>query len=99
MQYSNNLTPIDIDLICELPNEYPDEFNEFCLNNTLNPPNITTGNGKALSVMLKYKDHYWNREMCDKFVRKFSIVCEVLCKVWGKVLCEVWGEVRCEGRI
>jgi len=73
MQYSNNLTPIDIDLICELPNEYPDEFNEFCLNNTLNPPNITTGNGKALSVMLKYKDHYWNREMCDKFVRKFSI--------------------------
>lgn len=64
---------VDVDLINELPNEYPDEFNKFCLNNDLKPPNITTGNGKALSVMLKYRYCYWNRDVCDKFVEKFKI--------------------------
>jgi hypothetical protein len=64
---------INLDLITELPNEYPDEFNEFCRINTLKPPNITTGNGKALSVMLKYKNYYWDRDVCDKFVEKFNI--------------------------
>ena len=64
---------INLDLISELPNDYPNEFNEFCLINNLKPPNITTGNGAALSVMLKYKFCYWNRDVCDKFVQKFNI--------------------------
>ena len=64
---------INIDLITEIPNEYPVEFNIFCLNNNLKPPNITTGNGRALSVMLNYKFKYWNRVACDKFVEKFNI--------------------------
>jgi len=64
---------IDIQLITELPDSYPDEFNEFCSLHGLTPPNITTGNGKALSVMLKYKFCYWNRSVCDKFVEKFNI--------------------------
>jgi hypothetical protein len=64
---------IDINNIDELPNEYPDEFNELCLANGLQPPNINTGNGKALSVLLKYKYCYWNRVVCDKFVEKFNI--------------------------
>lgn len=69
----NEYELIDINLVDELPIEYPDEFNEFCQKNGLNPPSIITGNGKALSVMLKYKFHYWNRNMCDKFVEKFDI--------------------------
>jgi hypothetical protein len=27
----------------------------------------------ALSVMLKYKYYYWNRDACDEFVKKFNI--------------------------
>lgn len=64
---------INLDLITELPNDYPDEFKKFCRINNLKPPNITTGNGKALSVMLKYKLYYWNRDVCDKFIKKFNI--------------------------
>ena len=64
---------INIDLITELPTEYPEEFKEFCLSNGLKPPNISTGNGKALAAMLKYPYYYWDRETCDAFVKKFNI--------------------------
>lgn len=64
---------IDIDAIHDIPNEYPDEFIQFCLQHGLKYPNINTGNGKALSVMLKYKNCYWNRKTCDAFVKKFNI--------------------------
>ena len=64
---------IDIDTIHELPTEYPEEFIKFCKENDLHPQSITTGNGKALSVMLKYRYCYWNRVTCDKFVEKFNI--------------------------
>jgi len=64
---------INISLISKLPLKYPDEFNEFCQKNELKPPNITTGNGIALSVMLENKNKYWNRDACDKFVEKFNI--------------------------
>ena len=75
---------INLDLITELPNEYPTEFNEFCLNNNLNPPNRTTGNGKALSVILKYMYCYWNRDVCDKFVEKFNIVTKDSIQLFNK---------------
>lgn len=64
---------IDINKINELPLKYPDEFNKFCEMNELKPPNITTGKGKALSVMLENKNKYWDRDTCDKFVEKFNI--------------------------
>lgn len=64
---------INSNLITELPTAYPDEFTAFCRIHNLNPPSITTGNGKALSVMLKYKFCYWNRDACDTFVKKFNI--------------------------
>lgn len=75
---------IDINTIDELPNEYPNEFNEFCLINGLNPPNITTGNGKALSAMLKYKYSYWNRTTCNKFVEKFNITTKDSIQLFNK---------------
>jgi len=71
--YSDNLTLIDVDKIDELPSEYPEEFTEYCRINDLKPPNITTGNGKALSVMITYKGNYWDRKTCDQFVEKFKI--------------------------
>jgi hypothetical protein len=61
---------ININLIIELPNEYPNDFSEFCAINGLKPPNITTENCRSLSVMLKYRYYYWNRDVCDKFVEK-----------------------------
>lgn len=64
---------INVSEIEELPSEYPQEFIDFCNNNNLKPPNITTGNGRALSVMLKYKYCYWNRTTCNQFVDKFEI--------------------------
>jgi|UniRef100_A0A6C0CW22 hypothetical protein len=70
---SEKLTLIDIDKITELPKEFPEEFTEFCRINDLKPPNITTGNGKALSVMITYKGNYWDRKTCDQFVEKFKI--------------------------
>jgi hypothetical protein len=70
---SDNLTLIDVDKIDELPSEFPEEFTEFCRINDLKPPNITTGNGKSLSVMLTYKGNYWDRKTCDQFVEKFKI--------------------------
>lgn len=75
---------INLDLITELPNEYPNVFNEFCSINNLKPPNITTGNGKALSVMLKYKFCYWNRDVCDKFVEKFDIATKDSIQLFNK---------------
>lgn len=64
---------IEIENINELPDDYPEEFKQFCSKNKLKPPSIKTGNGKALLVMLKYKYYYWNRETCDKFIKKFNI--------------------------
>jgi len=68
-----DMSLIDVSAIAEIPDEYPDEFNAFCLNNCLKPPNISSKNGKALSVMLNNKNHYWNRKTCDELVKKFNI--------------------------
>jgi hypothetical protein len=69
----NPMTRVNIDEIRELPNEYPEEFTDFCKENNLTPPKITTGNGRALSVMLENQNKYWDRESCDAFVAKFDI--------------------------
>jgi hypothetical protein len=78
------LLPVDVDVITDLPSEYPDEFIEFCSKNSLHPPSITTGNGKALSVMLKYKDVYWDRNACDKFCNKFNILTKDSIQLFNK---------------
>jgi len=66
-------TRINLENISELPQEYPQEFVEFCTQHSLTPPKITTGNGRALSAMLAYPCQYWDRETCDAFVAKFDI--------------------------
>lgn len=64
---------LNIDIITHIPDSYPDEFNAFCEIHILKPPKITTGNGKALSIMLANKDTYCDRDFCDSFVKKFNI--------------------------
>lgn len=64
---------IDVNMITELPDTYPDEFNDFCSTHGLKPPKITSKNGIALSLMLKYRYYYFNRETCDIIVKKFNI--------------------------
>jgi hypothetical protein len=64
---------INVDLIHEIPDKYPDEFIEFCVINELNPPDISSGNGKALSLMLRYNKNYFNRKTCNKICKKFNI--------------------------
>jgi hypothetical protein len=75
---------INLDLITELPIKYPDEFNDFCLSNELKPPNISTGNGKALAAMLSYPTYYWDRVTCDAFVKKFNIITGDSIQLWNK---------------
>lgn len=64
---------IDISIINELPEEYPNEFILFCENNNINIPNIKSKRGIALSLMLKYKNKYWNRDTCNLITEKFNI--------------------------
>lgn len=87
---------INIDFITEIPSEYPDEFKEFCLTNDLKPPNISTGNGKALAAMLKYPNFYWDRETCDAFVKKFNIITKDSIQLFNKH--NQWGIQTNSGR-
>ena len=73
MSFEKPQKKIDIDIIDKLPNKFPDELIEFFKNNDLKLPDIKTGNGIALSVMVSYPNYYWDRETCDKFVEKFNI--------------------------
>lgn len=75
---------INVDLITELPDKYPSEFNEFCSTNKLNPPKINTLNGKALAVMLQYPGYYWTRNECNKFVNKFNITTKDSIQLFNK---------------
>ena len=64
---------VNIDEISEIYLKYPEEFINFCTINDLNPPKITSGNGKALSAMLYNPFKFWTRTSCDNFVKKFNI--------------------------
>ena len=65
---------VNVDEILKLYSNYPDEFVNFCKENNLKPPKITSCNGKALSLMLYNPNKYWTRESCDKIIKKFNIL-------------------------
>ena len=66
-------TRININSITCMPENYPDDFTHWCNHNKLKPPQINTGNGKALLAMLTYQDKYFDRELCREFCDKFNI--------------------------
>lgn len=76
--------PIDIDTVTELPSDYPEEFKQFCQENGLKPPLLSSANGKALSAMVTYRGSSWNRDACDKFVEKFGIVTKDSIQIFNK---------------
>jgi len=67
------MTHMNINDITEVYKCYPVELIEFCKIHNLKPPNINSGNGKALSAMLYNPDKFWTRNTCDEFVKKFNI--------------------------
>ena len=79
----------NLETILKLSTEYPKEFIDFCTQHILTPPKITTGNGKALSVMLENATVYWDREVCDAFVKKFDIPTRDSIQLFNKH--EQWG--------
>jgi len=80
---------INLSLIREIPKSYPSIFLDFCKANALQPPNINSGNGIALAVMLHYPDYYWSREVCLQFVEKFDISTNDCIQLFNKH--EQWG--------
>jgi hypothetical protein len=93
----SEIIKIDVSIIDELPFDYPDEFKEFCKANNLKPPDITSGNGKALSVMLHYKNKFWDRQSCDIFVEKFKIKTKDSIQLFNKH--SQWGIETSSGKV
>ena len=80
---------INITAITTLPIQYPSEFLNFVTQHKLKPPNIQSGNGQALNIMLHYPNYYWTREDCDVFVTKFNIPTKDSIQLFNKH--EQWG--------
>ena len=69
------MNKINIDLITNLPDSYPEDFLQFYNNNkdSIKLPSIKSNNGICLAVMLIYKNCYWTRKECEQFCIKFNI--------------------------
>lgn len=52
---------------------YHPDIIDFSKKNNLKLPKISTGNGKALSVMSHNPGKFWTREDTDSFVKKYDI--------------------------
>ena len=65
---------IDINqLNSEELNSYPDDLLKFTNENGLKIPRINSGKGKALCIMARNLDKFFNRKTCDEFVKKLNI--------------------------
>lgn len=69
----NDYELIDVSKIEQLPSDYPNDFIEFCKENNISLPSISSENGIALSLMLKYRYYYFNRETCIEIQKKFNL--------------------------
>jgi hypothetical protein len=82
-------TLVNVSDISAIGNSYPDDFINFCKENSLTFPKITTGNGKALWAMLNSPGNYWNRETCHEYCSKFNIQTKDSIQLFNKH--EQWG--------
>lgn len=85
----SKMNRIDSNTIASIPDQFPTEFNNFITQHKLKPPNINSGNGKALNIMLHNPNFYWTREDCDTFVTKFDIKTSDSIQLFNKH--EQWG--------
>ena len=68
---------------------YPESFLTFCHKNSLKPPHITSGRGKALLAMLLNPAYYFTRKTCDAFCKHFQIKTSDSIQLFNKH--EQWG--------
>ena len=80
-----NYELIDVNLINELPSDYPDEFKLFCDKNSIKLPNLNSSTGKAWSLMASNKYKYFNRKTCEQLAEKFSISSNDIIQQFNKV--------------
>jgi hypothetical protein len=82
---------IDIEIVKKekLPTEYPADFVNWATCNEVNYPTIESKNGIALSLMLKYKNCYWNRETGEAIFNYFKIKSKDVIQCFNKH--EQWG--------
>jgi len=78
-------TLFDVNVIDELPSDYPDEFKSFCKQNNINPPKLTTATGIAWCLMTNYRYNYFNRDVCEKIKSKFNIKSRDIIQQFNKV--------------
>lgn len=86
---STKLEIINVSAIKTISNEYPTKFIKFCNDNKLTPPSTTTGNGKALCVMLANPNNYLTRKECSEVCEKFKIKTDDTIQLFNKH--EQWG--------
>jgi hypothetical protein len=76
---------IDVDVINELPKNYPEELVQFCTANEIKLPGITSLQGIALSLMSTYKYNYFNRETEKALQDKFKIGSDDILQAFNKI--------------
>lgn len=75
----------DIDSITQLPDDYPEEFKEFCRENEIKLPSIKSATGKAWCLMATYRYKYFNRVVCEQLATKFNIKSNDIIQQFNKV--------------
>jgi hypothetical protein len=75
----------DINSIDELPSDYPEEFKQFCNENDIKLPKLSSSTGKAWCLMAVNKYKYFNREVCEQIAAKFNIKSNDIIQQFNKV--------------
>jgi len=83
--YPTIYTKINIDEITEIKEDYPQEFKQFCDDNQIIMPNITSKIGKACLLMLHNPNKYFDRETCNKAFEKFNIISKDSIQPFNKI--------------
>ena len=69
-----NTSKINVDEISQdFLVDYDPEFVKFVKENDIKLPQLSTGNGKALSAMSHNPGKFWTRDDCESFVKQYDI--------------------------
>ena len=73
MSNKNLPQKINVEEIKFIPDRYPDKFFSWAKSNNIKILKINSAQGKALSLLLHYPNHYFTRKECDLVCKKFDI--------------------------
>lgn len=68
---------------------YPFSVIDFCNEQKIKLPSLTSKRGKALAAMLNHPQHYWTRDDCNEFCKRFQIDSKDTIQLFNKH--EQWG--------